>query len=608
MKVLICVALLVAVTLAEKCPVTIDLQAKQDAINRLLKSVNKPFNPKVSVPPMPDDVSNIKLGVLPKREVFSIFDERTWPEGIEVVKRLLTPKTFDEFIKQAEILYPRINEDLFFYCLSVAIVHRLDTQGLKVPRIQDVYPDKFFEHQLLVKIKDEIMTGHKNPELNDTHDFHNHYDLYRRIDYFTEDFGMNAHHYHWHVVHPMFKPDVLPGGDKKRSGELFYWMHRQMVARFDSELMSNNIPRIRSFENWNEPIPIGYAPHLTIHRTGYKYGFRPDNMVLRNLPELTKYEMKQWETRILRSIHKSKINQPLGNSIGLNDTDTLAHLIMSSTDSANRQYYGNLHSYAHVIAARITDPRNKFREDGGVMSDAAVSARDPIFYQWHKYVDSIFQAYQKTLKPYRSSELEWTDVTVNEVYIDATKEHPRNEIRTFWGMNDFRLTKGFDYTIDSEAVIHLRHLDHEPFTYVFDVNNNRNKEREAVFRVYMVPKYDEHRTKFSINKQRPLMIELDKFVRKLHPGHNEIRRHANDSSVTMPRELIFDRMADTTVEHDQCQCGWPEYMLVPKGKYEGMTFQLYVTVTNYEEDFIVRFLISNKSFKIALINYKFQLI
>lgn len=49
-----------------------------------------------------------------------------------------------------------------------------------------------------------------------------------RLTFFREDIGVNSHHFHWHVVYP-------PNGilrsmyDKDRRGELFYYMHHQML-------------------------------------------------------------------------------------------------------------------------------------------------------------------------------------------------------------------------------------------------------------------------------------------------------------------------------------------------------------------------------------------
>nr|CCC55875.1 myriapod hemocyanin subunit type 1 [Polydesmus angustus] len=616
MKLILCLTLFIGVALADRnCPAPTNVEAKQAMVDNLLTFINKPDNPPAPVPNV--DPSKLKgVGYLPKREVFSMFDEREWPEAIEVLKRFLTPPTFEEFIKVAETLYPRMNEDLFFYCFSVAIVNRPDAQGVRVPRVQDVYPDKFFEHYLLVSIKDKIMTGHKNPVVNDTHDFHNHYDPYRRVDYFTEDMGMNSHHYHWHVTHPLFLPDVIEGVHKDRIGELFYWMHRQMVARFDSELLSNHLPRVSAFEHWDEPIHTGYAPHLTIHRTGYRYLYRPDGLILQDLPELTKSQMQQWKLRILKAIKRSNYVATNGSYVALdkvNGIDTLAHLIISTTGSVNRRYYGNLHSYAHTIAGKIADASGKYAEDAGVMIDVTTSARDPIFYQWHKYIDGLFQTYQKTLKPYNKYELSFPGVSIEDVHLETESDrksehhddhhddkhddkhneshddhhddHHEDVIHTYWTLNDFKLTKGFDYTLDSEAIIHMKHIDHEDFTYVFDVVNHDQKEKHAAIRVFLRPTYDEAGHEFTPEQFWPLIIELDKFTYTLKPGHNIIRHNVNESSVTMPREQIYDSVKQwSTKEHDHCHCGWPEYMLFPKGNYEGMAFKLFVMVTDWDQD------------------------
>lgn len=54
-----------------------------------------------------------------------------------------------------------MNEDLFFFCLDVAVVHRPDAFGVDVPRVHDVYPDKFLTNDIIVKIKNSIVHGEK---------------------------------------------------------------------------------------------------------------------------------------------------------------------------------------------------------------------------------------------------------------------------------------------------------------------------------------------------------------------------------------------------------------------------------------------------------------
>lgn len=49
------------------------------------------------------------------------------------------------------------------------------------------------------------------------------------VFYFREDIGLNLHHWYWHLVYPQYGPREVV--NKDRRGELFYYMHEQMVAR-----------------------------------------------------------------------------------------------------------------------------------------------------------------------------------------------------------------------------------------------------------------------------------------------------------------------------------------------------------------------------------------
>ncbi len=45
------------------------------------------------------------------------------------------------------------------------------------------------------------------------------------------------------------------------------------------------------------------------------------------------------------------------------------------------------------------------KENMGVMGDSVTAMRDPIFYRWHKFIDSLFQQFKATLKPYTAKEV-----------------------------------------------------------------------------------------------------------------------------------------------------------------------------------------------------------
>lgn len=49
------------------------------------------------------------------------------------------------------------------------------------------------------------------------------------LHYFREDIGVSLHHWTWHLVYPTRGPQFVV--NKDRRGELFYYMHRQILAR-----------------------------------------------------------------------------------------------------------------------------------------------------------------------------------------------------------------------------------------------------------------------------------------------------------------------------------------------------------------------------------------
>lgn len=55
-------------------------------------------------------------------------------------------------------------------------------------------------------------------------------DVEHRVAYFREDIGVNLHHRHWHEVYPFMGMKEIVYKDRR--GELFYYMHQQMLARY----------------------------------------------------------------------------------------------------------------------------------------------------------------------------------------------------------------------------------------------------------------------------------------------------------------------------------------------------------------------------------------
>lgn len=82
----------------------------------------------------------------------------------------------------------------------------------------------------------------------------------------------------------------------------------------------------------------------------------------------------------------------------------------------------------------------------------------------------------------------------------------------------------------------------------------------------------------------------------MNPGENIIKRKSDESSVTIPYERSFRSIGarhtptdpDKLAEFRFCGCGWPQHLLLPKGTAEGMTFELFVMISNADDDNVIQ--------------------
>lgn len=58
-----------------------------------------------------------------------------------------------------------------------------------------------------------------------------------KLAYFREDFALNQHHWTWHLVYPNEGPMYIMES-RSRRGELFYYMHQQILARWAQNHLS----------------------------------------------------------------------------------------------------------------------------------------------------------------------------------------------------------------------------------------------------------------------------------------------------------------------------------------------------------------------------------
>ncbi|XP_037809670.1 phenoloxidase 2-like [Lucilia sericata] len=549
--------------------------------------------------PKPDLSFTRPLG---KRKQFSLFNSIHRSIAARLIDIFMSSPNEDIFIATCAYCKDRVNPFLFQYCFSVAVQHRKDTSDFPVKPIAETFPQNFIEPAVF---KDARAEGEVVPNPGDRR----HIEIPRnytasdreeeqRLGYFREDIGVNSHHWHWHLVYPGNGPiDIVK---KDRRGELFYYMHHQILARYNVERFCNGLKKVKILNNVREPITEGYFPKIMSSLNNRTYPSRNTNTKLQDIDredsKLEIADLERWTDRIVTAIDQGFVVDTQGKQIPLDSKkgiDILGDMVECTILSVNPTFYGNLHNEGHNAISFCHDPDARFLEDFGVMGDVTTAMRDPVFYRWHGFIDTIFNRHKERLDPYSSKDLEFNGVIVTklEVRIQSLKATP-NTLITYMERSDVNLAAGLDFGPKGNIYATFTHLQHAPFEYVIDVTNNDKKPLKGTCRIFLCPKSDERGTALGLNDQRQLAIEMDKFTVNLMPGPNNIRQLSKKSSITIPYERTFRPIGpdyqptdmERLAEFRFCGCGWPEHMLLPRGKPEGMTFDLFVMISDFTGD------------------------
>lgn len=237
---------------------------------------------------------------------------------------------------------------------------------------------------------------------------------------------------------------------------LFYSLKMQIIARYNSERFCSSLERVKPLNNLRERIPEGYFPKIVRGLNNRAYPARPDNSLLRDInrdEDMTEIDdLERWRDRIHQAIDQGYVvEQGTNRQIPLDETNgisLLGDIVESSSITPNRQLYGDLHNKGHNLIAYIHDPDGRHLEDYGVMADVATAMRDPIFYRWHAFIESIFVKFKNTLRPYQSTDLVYDGVSVDSVNVEIISKSTNkaaNVLLTYWQKSDVDLGAGLDF-------------------------------------------------------------------------------------------------------------------------------------------------------------------
>ncbi|XP_047994400.1 arylphorin subunit alpha-like [Leguminivora glycinivorella] len=215
------------------------------------------------------------------------------------------------------------------------------------------------------------------------------------------------------------------------------------------------------------------------------------------------------------------------------------------------------------------------------------SLRDPMFYQFYARILNYFQQWKEYMEPYSYSQLYFHGVKINDVKIDklVTFFEPYDFVITndiFHSIEEFKANKPYDGNTYDVYSVRQPRLNHKPFTVTVDVKSEVSTD--AVFKIFLGPKYDSNGYPLNIEDNWVNFIELDWFIHKLTPGQNKIERRSLDfvphREEGVPAVELFKLMKQGKVPVDMSEkfLYQPQRMMLPKGTKGGFPFQLNVVV------------------------------
>lgn len=453
----------------------------------------------------------------------------------------------------------------------------------------------------------------------------------KRLDFWREDPLMNDHHEHWHLVYPASgRPTpngVVARGD--RHGELFAYMHQQMIARYDAERLSVGLSRVRAFDDYRAEIADGYDPEAWLWNgeEWFLFRARPAGTMIGDLrpqppdgrpPGWKISEQETYRDRISEAGATGSFvvdaQQIPVEAVNLGDTTEAS---LGSIDK-RRTTYGDLHNMGHVHFAFYDN-----QPPPGVMISIATAVRDPVFWQWHEHIDSIFRDWQEGQSPYDFSDgppvkirksgdgaiatspdiilcrkdglpAEFNGEELGSEAFGYSDDPNQNNWDRDLASTTVTLRNGETVATTDELITEMRertinlvdsignplpevidYLSHDDFFYFLRVENLSDQPQSVTVRIFLAPETEvEDRTSW---------IEMDKFLYRLEGSERAvIFRPADLSSVVRkpalkPEDLTpDDEPSPRANQQSWCDCGWPYTLLLPRGTEEGMNFRLFV--------------------------------
>jgi hypothetical protein len=427
-----------------------------------------------------------------------------------------------------------------------------------------------------------------------------------------------------------------------RQGEIFFYMHEQMLARYEAERLSHGLPALAPLDDFSAPIPEGYDPGPALREFE---GFR-ERVAGKTIASDDAERLQTWKRAVEDAVEARQFLGP-GDPVGITPTN-----IGENVEGTERRLrprmsaasYPGTHNPGHVFISDLSEENDR-GERVGVMSVPRSAIRDPIFWRWHKYIDDLNFAWQETREPQTRAEFEQdappvvlrdsigagaTPWASPDVILCRTADLPGHDAPGFvetggqqlgeqafggaaWDEDftdaEVRLPDGATFRTASALKTELKerdfvvqpppgvpgaphvstieYLTHEPFCWFLRMENVSDRDAAVTARIFIAPEDAPD----DPAHERRAWIEMDKFIHLVPAGQRVVAFRPDVLSSVIKKPADVDPAnpvePDPGGEEDggsYCQCGWPYTLLLPRGTEAGMPFRALVLLTDAAAD------------------------
>nr|XP_031829749.1 hexamerin-like [Nomia melanderi] len=546
-------------------------------------------------------MSMLQHGMLPRGKIFTFMDPAMRHEANILFRVLYSANSYNTFYNTAVWARFNVNEMMFIYCLSSAVIHRADLANVRLPPLYEVMPHLYFNEDVMLMATRVAMGETMEPSkvvggvrhfvlpANYTRNWLTTQVIpEHRLTYFTEDVGLNSFYYlaSKNYEHSMALPATTVRAQER--GEYYFFLHNQLLNRYKMERLSNRLGEIPSI-NSDRPIVTGYYPKMRFPN-GLRFPVRETNAVVPLHMQRKIQLLRDLHTRLSAAIDAGYLINRNGDRINIytkKGLNLLGNTVQGNADSVNRRLYKSIDLVAREVFGFGELATSKYGTVPSALGFLSTSMRDPVFFSIYRNILSYYHKYKENLPTYTNKTLMFPGVHIQSMRVD--------KLVTYFDTFKSMLNNGVPIRSQKEAESMLllarqQRLNHKPFTYHIDVVSD--KAVKGMVRIFLGPKYDSNGHELQLEDNYMDFMELDQFSVDLKVGHNNIERNCDESIYVsrdeLPSHSFYKKIVDSiegtdTLTYTGMPYGFPDRLILPRGRAEGMPLKMFVSVTPIDE-------------------------